>query len=141
MTLVRPLVRPRAVLGIEAGQRLAGLWDFGLDGLFDRAETGACGFRRIEIDNRGSSFIDTDLRIGKRGCKFVKSAPPDLGRLRSARGWSPRRRNSRSPAPWSEDRSEEHTSELQSLMRISYAVFCLKKKTKDTTQNLRHKRR
>src|SRR3546814_3480155 len=29
-----------------------------------------------------------------------------------------------------EDRSEEHTSELQSLMRISYAVFCLKKKKK-----------
>src|SRR3546814_10863064 len=31
------------------------------------------------------------------------------------------------------ERSEEHTSELQSLMRISYAVFCLKKKNKDTT--------
>src|SRR3546814_14392035 len=31
-----------------------------------------------------------------------------------------------------EQRSEEHTSELQSLMRISYAVFCLKKKTKST---------
>src|SRR3546814_4145329 len=30
-------------------------------------------------------------------------------------------------------RSEEHTSELQSLMRISYAVFCLKKKNKETT--------
>src|SRR3546814_3990437 len=30
-------------------------------------------------------------------------------------------------------RSEEHTSELQSLMRISYAVFCLKKKTETTT--------
>src|SRR3546814_3160456 len=29
------------------------------------------------------------------------------------------------------DRSEEHTSELQSLMRISYAVFCLKKKNKN----------
>src|SRR3546814_15376886 len=29
------------------------------------------------------------------------------------------------------ERSEEHTSELQSLMRISYAVFCLKKTTKD----------
>src|SRR3546814_6532442 len=29
------------------------------------------------------------------------------------------------------DRSEEHTSELQSLMRISYAVFCLKKKNKE----------
>src|SRR3546814_5163393 len=32
-------------------------------------------------------------------------------------------------------RSEEHTSELQSLMRISYAVFCLKKKTKQTQHN------
>src|SRR3546814_9231525 len=31
------------------------------------------------------------------------------------------------PAPAVRDRSEEHTSELQSLMRISYAVFCLKK--------------
>src|SRR3546814_6423327 len=31
-------------------------------------------------------------------------------------------------------RSEEHTSELQSLMRISYAVFCLKKKNKYNTQ-------
>src|SRR3546814_8236510 len=39
----------------------------------------------------------------------------------------------------SEQRSEEHTSELQSLMRISYAVFCLKKKNKNkynTTQYL-----
>src|SRR3546814_6087361 len=33
-------------------------------------------------------------------------------------------------------RSEEHTSELQSLMRISYAVFCLKKKTKINMQHL-----
>src|SRR3546814_4894153 len=31
-----------------------------------------------------------------------------------------------------QSRSEEHTSELQSLMRISYAVFCLKKKTQPT---------
>src|SRR3546814_6743970 len=35
-------------------------------------------------------------------------------------------------AAFYDDRSEEHTSELQSLMRISYAVFCLKKKK---TQN------
>src|SRR3546814_7545522 len=33
-------------------------------------------------------------------------------------------------------RSEEHTSELQSLMRISYAVFCLKKKKKKHTRQL-----
>src|SRR3546814_9734229 len=45
----------------------------------------------------------------------------------------------RNPIP---ERSEEHTSELQSLMRISYAVFCLKKKTNihssTTTQYSRH---
>src|SRR3546814_2676630 len=35
----------------------------------------------------------------------------------------------------SKDRSEEHTSELQSLMRISYAVFCLKKKKENKTQS------
>src|SRR3546814_6787980 len=34
----------------------------------------------------------------------------------------------------SDRRSEEHTSELQSLMRISYAVFCLKKKKQDNTR-------
>src|SRR3546814_1268186 len=34
-------------------------------------------------------------------------------------------------------RSEEHTSELQSLMRISYAVFCLKKKKKHTKEQLK----
>src|SRR3546814_2877123 len=36
-------------------------------------------------------------------------------------------------------RSEEHTSELQSLMRISYAVFCLKKKKNQIHVQLRHK--
>src|SRR3546814_6629807 len=36
-------------------------------------------------------------------------------------------------------RSEEHTSELQSLMRISYAVFCLKKKKKPTNTRIHYK--
>src|SRR3546814_2939148 len=35
-----------------------------------------------------------------------------------------------------EERSEEHTSELQSLMRISYAVFCLKKKKRKKQQKI-----
>src|SRR3546814_8820816 len=48
-------------------------------------------------------------------------------------------KGSRYQAPWGAAspngprRSEEHTSELQSLMRISYAVFCLKKKTNKNT--------
>src|SRR3546814_7166124 len=37
------------------------------------------------------------------------------------------------------ERSEEHTSELQSLMRISYAVFCLKKKKEKSSQSERKK--
>src|SRR3546814_3799330 len=37
-------------------------------------------------------------------------------------------------AATAESRSEEHTSALQSLMRISYAVFCLKKKTESNTK-------
>src|SRR3546814_5190261 len=37
-------------------------------------------------------------------------------------------------------RSEEHTSELQSLMRISYAVFCLKKKNKPQTYKYKRQR-
>src|SRR3546814_4274434 len=47
-------------------------------------------------------------------------------------------RRSVSRRRWEADsmqRSEEHTSELQSLMRISYAVFCLKKKTATTGTN------
>src|SRR3546814_4240202 len=43
----------------------------------------------------------------------------------------PRRRADVAPGA----RSEEHTSELQSLMRISYAVFCLKKKTVQNIQS------
>src|SRR3546814_1562918 len=57
------------------------------------------------------------LRCGTR-----PAAPQD--------GWpAPRRPPAPPDSPRrSTDRSEEHTSELQSLMRISYAVFCLKKK-------------
>src|SRR3546814_1230232 len=41
--------------------------------------------------------------------------------------------NLRAPLLLTQARSEEHTSELQSLMRTSYAVFCLKKKRQQTT--------
>src|SRR3546814_6934694 len=41
--------------------------------------------------------------------------------------------------PYMPGRSEEHTSELQSLMRISYAVFCLKKKHTNTIKHTHNK--
>src|SRR3546814_5970535 len=51
-------------------------------------------------------------------------------RLAGERGGTGRadHRHRHRPSRHARDRSEEHTSELQSLMRISYAVFCLKKK-------------
>src|SRR3546814_8245267 len=57
-------------------------------------------------------------------------------------GWSPGR-DKRSWRKWKHwrirnGRSEEHTSELQSLMRISYAVFCLKKKKNNTLHKQHH---
>src|SRR3546814_5157697 len=51
-----------------------------------------------------------------------------------------RRRDQRAAPGRYEDRSEEHTSELQSLMRISYAVFCLKKKTRQIIQTYKNRR-
>src|SRR3546814_8098510 len=59
--------------------------------------------------------------------KLTGDAELDAARVRAVRA--------RCPDPWIgvDARSEEHTSELQSLMRISYAVFCLKKKK--TTQS------
>src|SRR3546814_8060078 len=58
--------------------------------------------------------------LGERICVLVLSLPN-----RAPTPDAHRRSRCRSDI-W--DRSEEHTSELQSLMRISYAVFCLKKK-------------
>src|SRR3546814_3918638 len=69
---------------------------------------------------------------------------------RCFKGWLPEIYAGRSGL-FSRARSEEHTSELQSLMRISYAVFCLKKKKNiqrdeqgqknDICKNIRHYRR
>src|SRR3546814_2117540 len=64
---------------------------------------------------------------------------PDVPRQRALRGRLPARHLDRAAADRQapdrdrrgDRRSEEHTSELQSLMRISYAVFCLKKKKKE----------
>src|SRR3546814_5684766 len=58
------------------------------------------------------------------------------GRSRRRRGRSPRTRAATVRSWRASCRSEEHTSELQSLMRLAYADFCLKKKTTQT--NIRY---
>src|SRR3546814_10355999 len=64
-------------------------------------------------------------------------ARPNAGACPPRSRRAPRCRHRPEPAP--NNRSEEHTSELQSLMRISYAVFCLKKKK--THNNKSHEQR
>src|SRR3546814_2412674 len=81
-------------------------------------------------------------RRGRRGGRGRPQCGPARGRRRGP--WRARERRGK-PEPTSHVplalRSEEHTSELQSLMRISYAVFCLKKKKKRSNHsiNLQHR--
>src|SRR3546814_1831603 len=77
--------------------------------------------RRLRLAIGGGD--DGELRLALRHLQRQRQGPPEVRVAVS--GGKPHL-----------DRSEEHTSELQSLMRISYAVFCLKKKnlgTNDTT--------
>src|SRR3546814_12195823 len=60
----------------------------------------------------------------------VQIGMPAIITARTERSAGVRLRGNERVADFRADRSEEHTSELQSLMRISYAVFCLKKKNR-----------
>src|SRR3546814_4955516 len=80
-------------------------------------------------------FMQLSLQARKkRGARNAAGKSWEVVRARDG-GGAPRRRVVNDAAPEKagqidRGRSEEHTSELQSLMRISYAVFCLKKKKK-----------
>src|SRR3546814_7643131 len=90
-----------------------------------------CGDRGVLVlDHAGDGAERTVGDMPRDGTP--KLPRRDAPRLAIGSGWDDR------PIGAAEDgvemRSEEHTSELQSLMRISYAVFCLKK-NKTTTRN------
>src|SRR3546814_9483613 len=88
---------------------------------FGRLVGPAFGFARLvvvrELDQHPGAAISRHLRLGER------DVPATLLPIAA-------RRAPAAPADDRHPRSEEHTSELQSLMRISYAVLCLKTKTK-----------
>src|SRR3546814_2199185 len=98
-------------------------------------------FRAVKIDYKGGSGKAQALVEGTSGVPFRIAAnadlTPELWRA-SVRGRATGI-NFRTTTPAriipGADRSEEHTSELQSLMRISYAVFCLKKKKLNYNQH------
>src|SRR3546814_4353389 len=71
-------------------------------------------YRNARLDSQPSPFASTPLQPGSKHLRRLLAKVCGLS-LRAGRQIAG-------------SRSEEHTSELQSLMRISYAVFCLKKK-------------
>src|SRR3546814_6609269 len=83
------------------------------------ADEGVGGLRRL------CSWVGLQSKASKRGFKAKAELSPDCGRPSLKPGFH---RPAAGQASSQAFRSEEHTSELQSLMRISYAVFCLTKK-------------
>src|SRR3546814_10355232 len=84
-----------------------------------------CLSRRGQADGGEGAAVG-----GRRRGRLVAEFRVERGCARHA---DPRDRSERTSRGRRGVRSEEHTSELQSLMRISYAVFCLKKKKKTET--------
>src|SRR3546814_6981735 len=111
----------------------------------------------MRISDGSSDVCSSDLRPGSADSSRITSgtlptvllptrAAPPSSRVSSketpascSRAMSPALKPVAPSAPVTTKRSEEHTSELQSLMRISYAVFCLKKKkTKKLSHDYTH---
>src|SRR3546814_7237466 len=86
------------------------------------------GERTLPLEQRNVPDVRRTpaLRDGELRARGAGGLPRGLGRRDGRRGFPPSPGERLRPTA---ERSEEHTSELQSLMRISYAVFCLKTKT------------
>src|SRR3546814_1316631 len=85
----------------------------------------ACAFVGVSLRRHALCKVRRSSAASKcRACRKTTASKMVMRRI-SGQAESPHESGVRRPSP----RSEEHTSELQSLMRISYAVFCLKKKT------------
>src|SRR3546814_4868937 len=103
-----------AIRGVESNGMMCSVRELELgdehDGIIELPADAPVGTAFADYAGRGDPVIDLSITPNRQDCMGVRGIARDL-------------------------RSEEHTSELQSLMRISYAVFCLKKKknNKDST--------
>src|SRR3546814_2672579 len=97
--------------------------------------------RRPPRSTRTDTLFPYTTLFRSDAMEFFREAAADQFRLLLRKAWSPRTGSRVQHRTMTAslidsrdflDRSEEHTSELQSLMRISYAVFCLKKKKQHT---------
>src|SRR3546814_3212607 len=100
-----------------------------------RSRRGSCGLQHV-LEMREIRVL-SQRRVGARYGRQCLTEEIAMGRSGVAhelsgqdQGVLGKPRNQSGLLFSSDQRSEEHTSELQSLMRISYAVFCLKKKNK-----------
>src|SRR3546814_3618001 len=82
-------------------------------------------WRRTSCSMSGISHLSAAVTVDRAGHELRRGRPV---LLTLGQGVEQQRALVLAAETLTEDRSEEHTSELQSLMRISYAVFCLQKK-------------
>src|SRR3546814_9823034 len=103
--------------------------------MLDAAELGDVGVRGHEhaAGHRVAADLD-DAAVGHHPFGQVRAAGTHEGKAALQRALVVTIRRQPGQCPAAEVRSEEHTSELQSLMRISYAILCLK--TKKTTADI-----
>src|SRR3546814_2959326 len=115
---------PRPPVSPVSGKRQNTTQVYGIDELYDFEAllhdiSEACRVQRIPVQSAVSEYAPGQYEINLQHVSdALESCDDALLFKRVVKGVA--------------QRSEEHTSELQSLMRISYAVFCLKKKKKHT---------
>src|SRR3546814_3829013 len=110
-------------MGVGRGEVVRWRWGGGKDAPAARTRAVEAAMTPAEATGKWQAMPPRDRRM--TGIRFLEAATP--GEEAQAIALALRRALD---TPEKTARSEEHTSELQSLMRISYAVFCLKKKKK-----------
>src|SRR3546814_5568576 len=129
-TLPRVAVEVRSPIGQPAQDRVGFGKEAAILAFDDRHP--AVGVLRQELRRAGLALRTVDLDPAVVSAELFEQQA-DLVAVAGGRkpvgrdhAGAPARRATHSARVWPQTRSEEHTSELQSLMRISYAVFCLK---------------
>src|SRR3546814_2250362 len=87
-----------------------------------------------KVDGFTVSFDDRGFDSLSAKWKNVGASLSSIGNGNASASWKFKNASIGAQTPFQNGRSEVHTSELQSLIRISYAVFCLKKKTRQSSQ-------